>query len=68
VGLWDRCTDAEKEEQEDVGCCAIEIDGSTTEPCGKRPRARVSNELKTRIDQVELERFVGRDTGFCVGS
>jgi hypothetical protein len=50
VGLWDRGTDAEEEKQKDVGCCAIEIDGSTTEPCGKRPRARVGNKLKTGID------------------
>jgi hypothetical protein len=64
VGLWDRGADAENKEQSDVGDCAPEIDGSTTEPAGKKPRARVGNELKTRIDQIELESTVGRDPGF----
>ena len=60
---WDRGADTENKEQSDVGGCTPEIDSSTTEPGGKEPRARVSNELKTRIDQIELERKVGRNSG-----
>ncbi len=60
---WDRGTDAENKEKNDVGGCAPEIDGSTTEPGGKKPRARIRNELKTRIDQIELESTVVPDPG-----
>ena len=62
--LFDRGADAENKEEDDVSGCAPEIDGSTTEPGGKEPRARVSNELKTRIDQIELKRTVGRYPSF----
>ena len=63
----DRGDDAENKEQSDVGGCAPEIDGSTTEPGGQNPGERVGNELKTRIDQIQLESTVGRDPGFYAG-
>ena len=56
-------TDAEDHEQSDVGGCAPEVDGSTTEPGGEEPRARVGDELKTRVDQIELESTVRVDPG-----
>lgn len=64
----DRGTDAENYEQGDVDGRALEIDGSTTEPGGQRLGTRVGNELKTRIDQIELDGFVVRDSGFYIGS
>jgi hypothetical protein len=64
MGLFHRGADAENKKETDVCECSPEIDGSTTEPVGKRPRERVGNELKTRIDQIKLERFVGLDSGF----
>ena len=64
MGLFDRGADAENEEQSDVGGSAPEIDGSSTKPAGKKPSAGVGNELKTRVDQIELESTVGRDPSF----
>jgi len=49
----------EKHEENDIGYCAPEVDGPATEPGGKEPRADIGNELKTRIDQTELEREIG---------
>lgn len=64
LARWDRGADAENKEQNDVGRSASELDGSTTEPVGKAPRARVGNELKTRIDQIEQESTIVLDPGF----
>ena len=66
--LWDRGADAEDKKKSDVGGGAPKIDGSTTEPAGQEPRARVGDELKTRIDQVELESKVVRNAGLYAGS
>lgn len=61
--LRDRGADAEDEEQDDVGGCAPEVDGSAAEPGGERPGEGVGDELETRVDQVELEGTIGSDTG-----
>ncbi len=64
MALGDGGADGEDEEEGDVGGGAPEIDGPTTKPGGKKPGARVGNELETRIDQIELEGFIGRVPGF----
>lgn len=61
--LLDRRTDAEDEEKGDVGDGAPEVDGSTAEPRCEEQGSNVGDELKARIDQVELEGTAGIDTG-----
>jgi hypothetical protein len=65
--LVDRGADAKNDKQSDVGGCAPEINSSTTEPSRQTPGACVGHKLKTRIDQVELERFIRGDSSFYVG-
>lgn len=68
AALLDGRAHAEDEEESDVGGCAPEVDGSTTEPGSQRPGENVGDELQTRIDQVELERSVGVNASFCMRS
>lgn len=65
MALVDRGADAKYEQKSDVSGGTPEVDGATAEPRGENPGDGVGDELKTRVDQVELESTVGRDAGLC---
>lgn len=66
VVLWYGGDDTEDEEEGDVRGCAVEEDGASAEPGGQDPGDGVGDELETGGDEVQLEGFVGGDTGLCI--
>ena len=62
-GLVDGGNNTEEEEESDVDGSTPEIDGSSAEPCGKRPGDGVGDELEARVDEIELESLAAVDTG-----
>lgn len=66
VGLWYGGDNSEDEEEGDVRGGAVEEDGASTEPGGEDPGDGVGDELETGGDEVQLEGFVGGDTGLYI--
>lgn len=64
VTLGDGSTDTGNYQEGDIDCCAPEIDSATSEPAPEKQRYPISDELKTRVDQVELEGLIVRYPGF----
>jgi hypothetical protein len=55
VVLRDRGTYAENEEEGDIGGGTPEVNGPASEPGSEKPGTDVGDELKTRVDKIELK-------------
>ena len=62
--LLNRSTDAENDQQNDVGSCTPKINCSTAEPWRNKPRADIGHESQTGVDQAKLERTIWGDSSF----